>query len=275
MKLKRMLTASEDQKKDLRTNYAKIAAAFSQEESIKKKIKELTPQVTEKEEILKNLSKKLEITTSLTEDTIENIENSTVKEIIKNCSEVNKLRENLDQTKSTLQREYYELVYKIDQAEKNPEKIAPHVANQNLRQESKILEGQITERSKEEKERQKEKFQLTFKLENSLKELAELKTHLDVLEGKIERVKDAKGVSKKNTLQSEKRVNTVQSASCKVFDAQRTSVIEILGQGITDGMGEKVMKALKNVGKPGQGLASKVLELNRSQFLQSKSLLSS
>ena len=272
-KLKQMISLSEDKKKDLRANYSKIATAFTQEESIKKKIKELSPQILEKEAIIKNLSKKIQITKQLTEDTIESIENSIVKEVIKKCSEVQNLRENLAATISSLQREYYELVYKIGQVEKNPEKIAPHVANQNLRQESKGLEIQITERSKEEKEKQKEKFQLTFNYENSFKELAGLKAKLELIEGKSEKVVDHKRLSKVNTLQSEKRVGTVESAGSRLFDAQRASVIDILGKRITDGMGEKVMKALKNVGKPGQGLASKVLELNRSQFTQSKSLI--
>lgn len=273
LKLRRMISLSEDKKKNLRAEYAKIATAFGQEESIKKKIKELSPQVSEKEATIKSLCKNIEITKKLTEDTIENIENSIVKEVIKKCSEVKNFRESLAETINTQQREYYELVYKIDQTEKNPEKIAPHVANQNLRQESKGLEVQITERSKEEKQKQKQKFQLTFIYENSLKELAEIRAKLEIIEGKTEKVVDNKRLSKVNTLQSEKRVVTVDSKSSKLFDAQRTSVIEILGKGITDGMGQKVMKVLKNVGKPGQGLASKVLELNRSQFTQSKSLI--
>jgi chromosome segregation ATPase len=91
-------------------------------------------------------------------------------EIIRKCNETRTIRTFLTEDTQNLQKEFDDLVEKINVAEKNP-KNRPAVANQNLRTEVKSLEASITERSNLIKDRERERQQLTFHLEQSTKEL--------------------------------------------------------------------------------------------------------
>jgi chromosome segregation ATPase len=266
--LKNAILTAEEDRKNMRQEYSKITTALGLEDKVKRKIKEVEVQVATKRTVVENLRKKVETVQKMTTDTIDNIENSVVKEIIRKCNETRTIRAFLAEQIQGLQKEFDDLVEEIDNAEKNPKKIAPAVANQNLRTEVKSLEASITERSNLVKEREREKHQLTFHLEQSTKELVELRTKVEMLIKKQEEPKKTPVVVK-----SPEKKPVVKGLSQKAIEAKRDSVLEILGKGVTEGMGKEVMKVLKGVGQPGQGLASKVLELNRSQF-PSKSIVS-
>lgn len=268
VELKESIANSEEQRKNMRQEYSKITTALGMEEKVKKKIKEVEAQVSQKQTIVENLRKKLEGMRKMTSDTIDNIENSVVKDIIKKCNDLRTIRSFLGEQINSLQVEYNDLLEEIDNAEKNPKKIAPAVANQNLRGEVKSLETSITERSNMVKEKEREKHQLSFNLEQSQKELADLKAKVSTLINKPEEVK------KKAEPVAAKKPEPNKGLSQKALERKRTSVLEILGKGATEGMGKEVMKILKGVGESGQGLASKVLELNRCQFPQNKSIIS-
>ena len=282
LKFKQLVSSSEDKKREIRSQYATIANAFAQEESIKKRIQEMEPKVREKEEIVKNLMKKLQITQGVTEQTIDRMEESGFKDMWSRCMEVRGLREVLAGIILNKKKDIEDLVNDIENTEKNPEKIPPATANKSLRKEIKEFERQISERSIEEKEKERIKFQMRFQLELKSKELKELKNHVKVLEGnmvtegEIEEKIQPEMSKRQETLNSERKSLTLKTCeSDKVFDMKRKTVIEFLGKGITDGMGETVIRMLKDVGKPGQGLASKVIELNRSQFNSQSSKLRS
>lgn len=268
VELKDSITNSEEQRKSMRQEYSKITTALGMEEKMKKKFKEVESQVLQKQTSVESLRNKLETLRKMTSDTIDNIENSAVKDIIRKCNELRTIRGYLGEQINELQGEYNDLLEEIDTAEKNPKKIAPAVANQNLRGEVKSLETSITERSNMIKEKEREKHQLAFNLEQSQKVLAELKLKLSTLIKKPEEVK------KKVETVPEKKPEVKKGLSQKALETKRTSVLEILGKGATEGMGKEVMKILKGVGESGQGLASKVLELNRCQFPQNKSIIS-
>lgn len=282
LKLKQLVSNSEDQKREIRSQYATIATAFAQEESIKRRIKEMEPKVREKEEVVRNLMKKLQITQNITEQTIDRMEESGFKDMWSRCLEVRGLREVLAGIIQSRKKDIEDLAKEIENTEKNPEKIPPATANQSLRKEIKEFERQISERSIEEKDKERTKFQMRFQLELKSKELQELRNHVKVLEGNKgnegqgEEKSQVEVTKRQETLNSERRSLTLKTCeSDKVLDMKRKTVIEILGKGVSDGMGHTVIKMLKDVGKPGQGLASKVIELNRSQFTNQGSVLKS
>ena len=270
LELKKAIESSEESRKNTRQEYAKITTALGLEDKVKRKIKEVEVQVNSKKTVVENLRTKLETIRKMTNDTIDNIENSVVKDIIRKCNETRTIRAFLSEQIQALQKEFDDLVEEIDNAEKNPKKIAPAVANQNLRSEVKSLETWITERSNLIKEREREKHQLAFHLEQSSKELAELRAKVEMLIKKQEEPKKAAEVKDK----AQEKKPAAKGLSQKAIEAKRNSVLEILARGTSEGMGKEVMKVLKGVGQPGQGLASKVLELNRSQFPQGKSIIS-
>lgn len=269
VELKNNIVNSEEQRKNMRQEYSKITTALGMEEKVKRKIKEVEVQVNQKQNTVEHLRKKLETIRKMTSDTIDNIENSVVKDIVKKCNDLRTVRAFLAEQIQALQKEYDEVLENIDNAEKNPKKIAPAVANQNLRGEVKSLETSITERSNLVKEREREKHQLTFHLEQSQKELLELRAKIALIVKKPEEVK-----KKVEIANLEKKPEVKKGLSQRAIENKRASVLEILGKGVTEGMGKEVMKLLKGVGESGQGLASKVLELNRCQFPQAKSIIS-
>lgn len=266
LELKNFILKSEEDRKNMRIEYAKITTALGLEDRIKRRIKEMEGEVHAKEIVLENLTKSLNETKKKTEDTINSIENSDVKEILRKSNEVKAVRAYYADQMEKLRKENVDILKEIEVTEKNPKKIPPAVANQNLRSEVKNLEVQITERSKEIKDKEREKFQMNFHLEESQKILAEVKAKVDEL--------TAKPQVKQQVKQEVKEVKGKPSGPTpaqvqRKIEAKRDSVLELLGKGMNEETGKEVMKVLKTIGKPGQGLASKVLELNRSQFAQS------
>ena len=135
----------------------------------------------------------------------------------------------------------------------------------------KELERKITERSKDFKELEKEKARCNFHLEEILKALTALRAKAEIVFGKPEQTPPKREVTEKTCpTPATQRSN----ANIKKIEAKRDSVLEILGQGAGKGMTSEVMKVRRGVGKPGQGVASKVLELNRSQFNQARTVVS-
>ncbi|OMJ68936.1 hypothetical protein SteCoe_33467 [Stentor coeruleus] len=266
LQLKNSIINSEEDRKNMRIEYAKITTALGLEDKIKRRIKEVEEEVHAKEIVIENLSKNLNEVRRKTEDTMNSIENSDVKDILKKSNEVKAVRAYYAEQMEKLRKENVDILKEIEVTEKNPKKIPPAVANQNLRSEVKNLEVQITERSKEIKEKEREKFQANFHLEEAQKVMAEIKTKVDELTAKPKpKVQPKQEVKEKKVV-----VNPAQAM--RKIEAKRDSVLELLGKGINDDTGKEMMKVLKTVGKPGQGLASKVLELNRSQFPQSRPL---
>lgn len=265
LQLKNSITNSEEDRKNMRIEYAKITTALGLEDKIKRRIKEVEEEVHAKEIIIENLSKNLNEVRKKTEDTMNSIENSAVKDILKKSNEVKAVRAYYAEQMEKLRKENVDILKEIEVTEKNPKKIPPAVANQNLRSEVKNLEVQITERSKEIKEKEREKFQANFHLEEGQKVLAEVKAKVEELTAKPKpKVQQPKQEVK------EKKVVSNPAQVMRKIEAKRDSVLELLGKGINDETGKEMMKVLKTIGKPGQGLASKVLELNRSQFPQSR-----
>ena len=267
LELKNANAKAEEDKNEIRMEYAKVTTALGLEEKVKKKYKDMEVEFQKRKNNVESLRKTLQDTKNKTKETIESIENSVVKDLIKKCNELRVVRAYYADQIKKLKEENEEIQNDIEITSKNPKKIPPAVANQNLRGEVKTLELQITERSKEIKEKEREKFQLNYSCEETLKTLALLRKKAEEV---FSRPQQKVEVKQETTTASVRSPN--RTISQKKIEAKRDSVLEILGKGMTEGMSKEVMKALKGVGKPGQGIASKVLELNRCQFGQPKSL---
>ena len=195
-----------------------------------------------------------------------NIENSIVKNSVKKYNEYKTIRLFYADQIQKLIQENSDVQAEIEITAKNPKKISPAVANSNLRAEVKSLELQITERSKEIREKEREKLQESFRFEEKLKVLNGLK-------GEVKKESSPTKTETRSPIKNNTLVKPANSLSLRKIEQKRDTLIGILGQEATEGMTKEVLKVLKGVGQPGQGLASKVLELNRSQFPQTKSLV--
>lgn len=265
LELKNQITSTEEDRKEMRLEYSKITTALGLEDKLKKKIKDVEVDVKLKLIKVEGIRKNIENIKGKIKQTVDCIENSAVKDIIKKINEFKAVRAYYAEQIEKLNQENQDVQREIEFSSKNPKKISPAVANQNLRAEVKTLELQITQRSKEIKEKEREKLQTNFKYEETLKILSSLKAKVQEPPKPETKplAKDQISIKPVNPLIIQKKI-----------EEKRDSILGILEKGATKGTSKEVMMILKNVGKPGQGLASKVLELNRSQFPQSKSLIS-
>ena len=269
--LKDQISNIEDCRKDIRIGYQKITTALGFEEKVRKRIEEAKEELGAKRISVESLRKRLDQVRNQTEDTVNKIENSVVKEIMKRINELRENRTYYQEEMKILRDDIAEFESQLEITKKNPKKIPPAVANQNLRAEVKGLETKITERSKDFKELEREKSRCNFHLEEMLKALTALRAKAEIVFAKPEVPQPKKEVTEKTcpTPATQKG-----NAGMKKIEAKRDSVLDILGRGDGKGMTSEVMKVLKGVGKPGQGVASKVLELNRSQFNQARPVIS-
>ena len=269
--LKDQVTNIEECRKDIRIGYQKITTALGMEEKVRKRIEEVKVDLDAKRTSVEGLRKRLDQVRSQTSDTINKIENSLVKEIIKKISSLRERRTYYSEETKALKDDIAQFEEQLEITKKNPKKIPPAIANQNLRSEVKELERKITERSKDFKELEKEKARCNFHLDEILKALTALRAKAEIVFGKPEQTPPKREVTEKTCPTP---VTQRGNANIKKIEAKRDSVLEILGKGAGKGMTSEVMKVLRGVGKPGQGVASKVLELNRSQFNQARTVVS-
>lgn len=269
LELKNQIASTEEVRKETRMEYQKITTALGLEDRMKKRIKDFEASYLVTKKSVDELRAKLASIRNSTKDTIDSIENSTVKDFMKKINEQRVVRTYYSEEIKKLNEENESMQEDIEITKKNPKKIPPAVANQNLRSEVKALEMQITERSKEIKEKEREKFQANYNYQEAIKTLNILKAKAELVFPKSK--PQTPSVANEKSVAAPSIANSVHVQ--KKIEAKRDSVLQIIGKG-TEGMTKDVMKVLKTVGKPGQGVASKVLELNRSQFNQGKPVTS-
>ena len=257
-------------------DYYKITQAFAGEERLKQKNKELESILEEKSKILNELTKELSGIQETIQLTKQNIQNIEVKKLLLEYNEVKSMKERFLERKSQLTQEILSVEDAIEKSTKRPGKITPTVANQNLRKEIHM------EASKEIKEKEKEHLQAQYNYEEAKKLLKELQTPIisPILTGRnsVKRIsfsKDTPALSENRSPVIKERNGSPTSPNKSGFvvletptsPEKRSSILNIVGKGMHETLTEQLAKALKGVGKPGQGMASKLLTVNRGEII--------
>lgn len=273
-----------EQKKDLQLQYYKITQAFAGEDKTKQKMKETEVVVEEKGKFVAELTKELSEVQQKLHTAKLNMHNVEVKKLLLEYNEVRARKDRLQVSIQNLQEEISKVEENTEKLSKNPEKITPSVANTNLRKEIKAIEAQIIEASRGLKDREKERFQAEFNFEEAVKQLKELMKppEIQVRNSLSRRVSIREGASVFSPTSPDKRFNSSRGEALSPDKAskksvifventtspeKRASILNMVGKGMTETLTEQLARALKGVGKPGQGIASKLLSVNRGNII--------
>ena len=163
-----------EERKKLGADYYNITKAFTLEEKIRQKL-------GESEQILKDKERKInELTRELTDFqekihvTKQKIQNIEVKKLLFEYNQVRATKEQLIMRKYQINQDIIEAQECLEKTSKNPQKISPTTANQNLRTEICGIESTIIDASKNIKELEKEYTQVQYQYEEAVKVLHEL-----------------------------------------------------------------------------------------------------
>jgi chromosome segregation ATPase len=291
VKLKRM-------RKKMRIQYFKVTQAFAGEERLKQKLKETETVVDSKTKFVDELTKELTELQDKLQKTRKNVQNVEVKKLLFEFNEVKAMKERLLAQKEQIAREIVGVQESLEKSSKNPEKVTPSAANTNLRKEILQLEAQIMDASKQIKEKEKEHLQAQFAYEEAKKQLIEAQRPPEIQVRRRVTIRDSKEISptrqsllgssssptRRSLLDFPSAVSpTKQSAGealsprSKLASAvivehptspeKRSQVLNMVGKGMTETLTEQLARALKGVGRPGQGLASKLLAVNRGEIV--------
>lgn len=277
---------------DTRLQYYKVTQAFASEERLKVKLRETEAIVEEKGKEVDGKAHELKEIQDKISKTKENIQNVQVKKLLFEYNEVKAIKERLQNQRQGLQRDIQHVQETLEKTHKNPEKVTPSTANQNLRKEIMQLEAQIMEASKEIKDKQKEHLQAQYNFEEAKRQLKELQKppEIPIMRGNTSRrvtIKETPGFSspeRRSTFVpaasndglsspnvTERRSITEKRSSLKVetptSPEKRSSILNMVGKGMHETLTEQLARALKGVGKPGQGIASKLLSVNRGDIV--------
>ena len=281
--LKEDLLRMKEEKKELQLQYYRITQAFAGEEKTKQKLKETEKIVEVKGKYVAELTKQLSDIQQKLQTAKANMHNVELKKLLMEYNDVKARKERLAGGNAGIEQEIAMVEENTEKLEKNPEKITPSAANTNLRKEIKGLEAQVIESSRQLKEKEKEKFQAEFNYEEACKQLKELQKPIEIVtrnslsrrvsikEGSslisptspAKRFNDSRGLSP-DKLASRKSVVIVEQATSP---EKRASIVNMIGRGMTETLTEQLARALKGVGKPGQGIASKLLSVNRGNII--------
>ena len=293
LKLNEEILSLKEQRKELSKHYYKITKAFTVEDKVKQRVKESEAVVEERGKIVDALTKELSELQQKIHVTKVNIQNVEVKKLLFEYNEVKGMKERLLEKKQRVAEEIIHVQETIEKLTKNPGKVTPSSANTNLRKEIQQLETRIMEASKEVREKEKESFQAQFNYEESKKTLQELQRPQIVPVvtrgpgSKRVTINEAVSPSKFSgespaspTKFSEKRSSIKGESIEKISDIRssikaesptspekRISILNMMSGGMTETLTEKLARALKGVGNPGQGIASKLLSVNRGEFI--------
>ena len=283
--LKEDLLRMKEEKKELQLQYYRITQAFAGEEKTKQRQKETEKIVEEKGKYVAELTKQLSDIQHRLHTAKANMHNVELKKLLMEYNDVKARKERLEAGNSEIGKEIARVEENTEKLEKNPEKITPSAANTNLRKEIKALEAQVIESSRQMREKEKEKFQAEFNYEEACKQLKELQRPIEIMarnslsrrvsirEGSsiisptspMKRLNDSRGDAlSPDKLASRKSVVIVEQATSP---EKRATIVNMVGKGMTETLTEQLARALKGVGKPGQGIASKLLSVNRGNII--------
>jgi chromosome segregation ATPase len=285
LELKEELLRMKEEKKELQLQYYRITKAFAGEEKTKQKMKETEGVVEEKGKYVAELTKQLSEIQQRLHTAKLNMHNVELKKTLMEYNEVKARKERLVASNAGIEEEIRRTEENTEKLEKNPEKVTPSAANTNLRKEIKALEAQVIESSRKIKDKEKEKFQAEFNYEEACKQLKELQKPIEIItrNSLSRRVSIREGSSVISPTSPTKRFNDSRAdalspdkvASRKsvvivehvASPEKRASIVNMVSKGMTETLTEQLDRALKKVGKPGQGIASKLLSVNRGNII--------
>ena len=244
------LTFLEQEKNKTRADYYKITQFLGQEEKIKLKIREIEKEIERSEYNIQNLKNKVNDAVLNLEKEKETVNRSEIKELLRKNDDLKNVKQDINQKIHDLNENIYHLEAEIISEKKCENKSPPT----NLKQEIKNLEAEITEKSKELKIKQAEKKKLFLQYEQKLKDTALIRRS---------RVKISKDSRTKSPLK------LALSKSTSNFNTEKRDIIvDLVGKSIAEGNPSHMKHALRHIGSQGQGIASKLVQLNRDEFLK-------
>lgn len=278
------------ERKDTRIKYYKITQAFAGEERLKVKLRETEAIVGEKGKEVDAKALELKELQDKINKTKVNIQNVQVKKLLFEYNEVKSIKERLFAEKEKLQNEIQQVVESLEKTHKNPQKVTPSKANQNFRKEITELEAQIMEASKAIKDKEKEHLQAQYNYEEAKRQLIELQRPPEIVvranTSRRVTIKDTPGLSSPERRSTYVVVGTDGQSSPNISERKsilerrssfkvesptspekRSSILNMVGKGMHETLTEQLARALKGVGKPGQGIASKLLSVNRGDIV--------
>jgi hypothetical protein len=247
----------DQEKNKIRAEYYKLTQTLGQEEKIKARIREIEKD-TERSEINAGyLKKRIQDLTEDLEKEKEEARKCETKALLEKYEELKKNKQEVALNIGELQEKIKFLDAEIESEKKCEKKPLPT----NLKQEIKLMENEITAKAKELKEKLLERKKLQLLHEQELKNPKPIK-----------RLK-AKNISE-HIGGSPKKLNSTKSNS--VFPipekGKRDIIIGILGKSIADGNTREIKNTLRNIGSQENCVATKLVHLNRDEFLKKLNL---
>mmetsp|Transcript_32492 Transcript_32492/g.32220 ORF Transcript_32492/g.32220 Transcript_32492/m.32220 type:complete len:309 (-) Transcript_32492:3-929(-) len=128
-----------------------------------------------------------------------------------------------------------------------------------LREEIKSIETQIINMTKEDKEKEKQLKELKFNYEEIGKQVTVFSRCVTPM--------SLSQQEQKPTVAQEKESGSPNKKKKMSEEQKRQKLVILLEKELKEGQPAKVLKELKNIGKPNQGIATKIVEINRGEFL--------
>lgn len=169
--LKEELAFLEQEKNKIRADYYNITQSLGQMEKLKIKMREAEKEIGKSEANTFYLENRLEDLSQDIEKERENVKKSEVRQLLDRLEDLKKHKEESGKKIAELFDQIEALDLEIE-SEKKSENKSPPI---NLKQEIKKLEGEITEKARELKQKHAEKKRLQVVLEQKLKEFAQNK----------------------------------------------------------------------------------------------------
>ena len=250
--LKEEVNFLEQEKNKIRGEYYKITQCLGQEEKIKLKIRENEKEIERSEHsagYYKQIINELEVQLRKEKDALKNPE-------ILNLQQ--KLEEAKENKNKAIQKVFdiTEAISSIEAEIESERKCENKVIPTNLKQEIKNLESEITEKTKEIKLKLLEK-----------KKVVSL----------YEKMVSSSGINKKTVKKSteiknespKKIVTSRSSTNFNAFDSgKRDLIVGLVGKSLAEGNPKDMKFALRTVGSQDQGITTKLVRLNREEFLK-------
>ena len=252
--LKAELSFLEQERNKTRSEYYKITQSIAHEEKNKLKIRETEKEIEWSEYNCRYLKEKLlevEIEFKREKNIVDRHE---VKELLEKQEELKEIKGEFEGKINKMNERIKKLDTEIDLQKKSKKK----VPLTNLKQEIKNLETEITEKTKEIRFKLIERKKLHLQREQKFKELV---AHRGENKIKYSRDKELKSPNKVHLSKSLSHLSTPESS-------RRDILVNLVGRSIAKRNSSSMKYALKHFGSQDQGLTTKLVQLNRDEFLR-------
>lgn len=251
--LKEELIFFEQERNKTRAEYYRITQCLGQEEKIKLKIREVEKETERSLANRKFLEIKVRDLIFDLDRLKDYVKKSDSKQLMLRFEHLLEKKEESGKLVDELCETIEKLEMEIDMEKVTGNREQPT----NLKQEIRNLEFEITEKTKELKQKLLEKKKLQEEFEKKSKE----KRNYKILTGVKSRENLSKGKSQHIISKSTSNLTSFDSS-------KREAIVGIIGKNVIDNNPRELKNVLKNFGSQGQGLATKLVQLNREEFLK-------